>query len=479
MEGAPAAPRVVTAETGVAGEAPAPPDQQTNVLLATCIASFLPPFMSSALNLATPAISAELNASAVQVNWVVTAYLVASASCLLPFGRLGDVAGRKKLFVTGMLAWAVFSVACGFAPSVTSLIVLRVLQGAGGAIGFASSVAILTSAYPQGQRGRVLGINTAGVYTGLSLGPVLGGVLTQHLGWRSIFFASAALGLPAALLMVLRVSGVRRGASSDAYDTGGALLWAGSLATLLVGISTLKNMEAGRWLALAGAAGIAGFVTRELHAVHPILGLQHFRNVGFALSNLAALINYSATFAVTFLLSLYLQTVRGLSPQSAGAVLLVQPVLMALLSPLAGRLSDRIEPRIVASAGMALTSLALVLFAHLGATSPIGAVTSGLVLIGVGFGLFSSPNTNAVMSAVEPRHYGVGAATLGTMRQVGQALSMSVVALVFAQVMGTARIGHDTAPLILASSHAIFALLAALCAAGILASLARGRLQRQ
>ena len=152
---------------------------------------------------------------------------------------------------------------------------------------------------------------------------------------------------------------------------------------------------------------------------------------------------------------------------------------MALLSPLAGRLSDRIEPRIVASAGMALTSLALVLFAHLGATSPIGAVTSGLVLIGVGFGLFSSPNTNAVMSAVEPRHYGVGAATLGTMRQVGQALSMSVVALVFAQVMGTARIGHDTAPLILASSHAIFALLAALCAAGILASLARGRLQRQ
>jgi predicted MFS family arabinose efflux permease len=325
----------------------------------------------------------------------------------------------------------------------------------------------------------VLGINTAAVYTGLSLGPVIGGMLTQQLGWRSIFFVSAVLGVPAVLLMVIWVPEEWRGEHTDGYDAAGALLWAASLAALLAGISTLRALDVGRWLVLTGAAGVAAFVVRELRVTHPILELGLFRNAVFALSNLAALINYSATFAVTFLLSLHLQAVRGLAPQSAGAILLIQPVLMAVLSPLAGRLSDRVEPRLVASAGMALTSLALILFAHLGSASPLGAVASGLALIGVGFGLFSSPNTNAVMSAVQTRSYGVAAATLGTMRQVGQAFSMSIVALVFAQVMGSARIARANAPLILASSHAIFTFLAALCIAGVFASLARGRIQRR
>ena len=460
----------------------AAPDRSSGrptILVATCLASFLPPFMSSALNLATPALSADLHASAVQVNWIVSAFLVASASCLLPFGRLGDLLGRKRLFIVGMASYAACSAACGLAPSAATLIALRVAQGAGGAIGFASSLAILTSAYPQGQRGRVLGINTAAVYTGLSLGPVIGGMLTQQLGWRSIFFVSAVLGVPAVLLMVIWVPEEWRGEHTDGYDAAGALLWAASLAALLAGISTLRALDVGRWLVLTGAAGVAAFVVRELRVTHPILELGLFRNVVFALSNLAALINYSATFAVTFLLSLHLQAVRGLAPQSAGAILLIQPVLMAVLSPLAGRLSDRVEPRLVASAGMALTSLALILFAHLGSASPLGAVASGLALLGVGFGLFSSPNTNAVMSAVQTRSYGVAAATLGTMRQVGQAFSMSIVALVFAQVMGSARIARANAPLILASSHAIFTFLAALCIAGVFASLARGRIQRR
>ncbi len=454
------------------------PGAQRRILLATCLASFLPPFMSSALNLATPALSADLGASAVQVNWIVSAFLIASAACLLPFGRLGDMVGRKRMFVAGMTAYAALSAACGLAPSAGALIVLRALQGAGGAIGFASSVAILTSAFPPGRRGRVLGINSAAVYTGLSLGPVLGGVMTQHFGWRSILFASAALAAPAALLMVLRVEGECRGAHSGRFDASGALLWTAGLAALMAGISTVGSAAAGRWLALAGLAGIVAFVLRELRAPHPVLELGLFRNVVFALSNVAALVNYSATFAVTFLLSLHLQSVRGLSPQRAGLVLLIQPVLMALLSPLAGRLSDRVEPRLVASAGMALTSLALVAFAGLRPDGPLAAVAGGLVLIGVGFGLFSSPNTNAVMSSVPAPSYGVGAATLGTMRQVGQALSMSVVALVFAHVMGDARITRASAPLILASSRLVFSLLAAVCVAGVFASLARGRVHR-
>ena len=451
--------------------------EQVDVLLATCIASFLPPFMSSSLNLAIPAIGVQFGASAVVVNWVVTSYLIASAAFLLPFGRLGDVVGRKRVFLTGMLAHAFFSIASGLATSVASLIAFRVLQGIGGAMAFATSVAILTGAFPPEDRGRVLGVNSAAVYAGLSLGPVAGGLLTQHVGWRSIFFVNAVLGLVVAAVMMLRVKHEWRGSHGESFDATGAALYTVSLAALVGGFSTLKTFPAAHWPVLLGGTGLVAFAVRELRAAHPILDLRLFRNVVFAFSNVAALANYSSTFAVTFLLSLYLQTVRGLEPQTAGAILLAQPVLMTLLSPLAGRLSDRIEPRLVASLGMILTSLALALFARLGPSTPLLWVVAELMLIGIGFALFSSPNTNAVMSSISGRHYGVGAATLGTMRLVGQALSMAFVALVFAQFMGNARIGRETAPLLIASSRFAFAFFALLCGAGTLASLARGRLR--
>ena len=452
--------------------------EQVNVLLATCLASFVPPFMSSSLNLAIPAIGTEFGASAVVANWVITSYLIASAAFLLPFGRLGDLTGRKRVFLAGMLIHVAFSLASGLATSAASLIVFRVFQGIGGAMGFATSVAILTGAFPPEKRGRVLGINSAAVYTGLSLGPVIGGLLTQHLGWRSILFTNAALGLVAAAVTALKIRHEWLGNRDEDFDVAGTALYTVSLAALIGGISTFKTFPAARWAALLGGGGLVAFVFRELRTDRPALDLRVFRNPVFALSNLAALINYSSTFAVTFLLSLYLQTVRGLDPQAAGVILLAQPVLMALLSPPAGHLSDRIEPRLVASLGMILTGLALALLASLGPQTPLSWVVAELMLIGVGFALFASPNTNAVMSSVSRNHYGVGAATLGTMRLVGQALSMAFVALIFAHHMGSARIGRDTAPLLLASSHVAFALFSSLCAVGTLASLARGRLRR-
>ena len=454
-------------------------NEQANVLLATCLASFFPPFMSSSLNLAIPAIGTEFGASAVVANWVVTSYLVASAAFLLPFGRLGDITGRKRVFLAGMLIHVVFSLASGLATSAASLIVFRVFQGIGGAMGFATSVAILTGAFPPENRGKVLGINSAAVYTGLSLGPVVGGLLTQHLGWRSIFFTNAAFGLVVAVVTALKIRHEWHGDRGEIFDAAGTALYTFSLAALIGGISTFKTFPAARWPALLGGVGLVAFVVRELRADHPALDLSVFRNAVFAFSNLAALINYSSTFAVTFLLSLYLQTVRGLDPQAAGIILLAQPVLMALLSPLAGRLSDRIEPRLVASLGMVLTGLALALLARLGPDTPLLWVIAELMLIGVGFALFASPNTNAVMSSVPSRHYGVGAATLGTMRLVGQALSMAFVAVVFAHNMGSARISRQTSPLLLASSHVSFGFFASLCGLGTLASLARGRLRRR
>ncbi|HEX9899696.1 MAG TPA: MFS transporter, partial [Candidatus Methylomirabilis sp.] len=200
-------------------------------------------------------------------------------------------------------------------------------------------------------------------------------------------------------------------------------------------------------------------------------------NAVFTFSNLAALINYSATFAVTFLLSLYLQYTKGLGPRDAGLILVSQPLVMAAFSPIAGRLSDRIEPRTVASLGMAFTVLGLVLLAFLGEGTPLAFIVATLVILGFGFALFSSPNTNAVMSSVDRRLYGVASATLGTMRLSGQMLSMGIAMLVFALYVGRVRIGAANPASFLYSLKVAFAIFAILCFFGIFASLARGRLK--
>lgn len=452
---------------------------RTALLVAVGLSAFLAPFLGSSLNLAIPAIGRDLHASAVTLNWVVTAYLVASAACLLPFGRLADLVGRRRIFLLGTLAQTTFLLAAAFAPSVSWLVALRLLQGAAGAMAFATSMALLVAAFPAAERGRVLGIGTAAVYVGLSLGPPLGGFITQQLGWRAVFLVNAAIG--ALLAAVLSRSGAKESEArtDERFDLGGAALYAFGLAALIGGLSTVKTIPPARWAIVAGALALTAFVARDLAAAQPILALRLFRGAVFAFSNLAALLNYAATFAVGYLLSLYLQGVRGLSARDAGVVLLAQPVVMALLSPLAGHLSDRIEPRRVASLGMALSAVGLALFAGLGETTSLGWVVAGLLLLGTGFGLFSSPNSNAVMSAVTPRDYGVASATLGTMRLVGQALSMAAAAAITAARLGESRLGEAPVAALLGAQRTAFVLFAALCTVGVAASLARGRVRAE
>ncbi|MBI4915139.1 MAG: MFS transporter [Acidobacteria bacterium] len=450
--------------------------ERTVLLAVVSLSSFVTPFLGSSLNLAIPAIGRDLHAGVVALNFVATAYLVASAACLLPFGRLSDLLGRRRLFLVGTLGQSAFLLAAAASSTIEVLVALRLLQGIAGAMVFATAMAMLVDAFPPVERGRVLGISTAAVYVGLSVGPVLGGVITQHLGWRAIFLLNGALSLVLAALVAARLRTGGRAASPGRFDAAGAVLYAGSLAATMGGLSTLRSHPAARWVLVAGLVGLAGFGARQLRAAEPLLDLRLFASPVFAFSNLAALLNYSATFAVTFLLSLYLQVVRGLEAQVAGVVLLAQPIMMALLSPVAGRLSDRVEPRRVSSLGMALTAAALALFAFLGEATPLAVVVGELVLIGVGFALFSSPNSNAVMGAVERRDYGVATATLGTMRLVGQALSMATVALIFAVFLGNAPVTVEAAPGLLAANRVAFALFAGLCAVGVFASLARGRI---
>ncbi len=444
------------------------------VLLVAAMASFLTPFMATSINIALPTIGKEYAADAVTLSWITTAYLLAAAVFLVPMGRLADIRGRKKVFLTGMIGYTVVSFLCTLATSEAMLIGLRALQGFTDAMMFGTSTAIVTSVYPPEQRGRALGVTVASVYTGSALGPFVGGFLTQAFGWRSIFLFTTLLGLIVVAMTLWRMRGEWADARGQKMDMIGSLLYGVALLGIMYGFRLLPSLNGGL-LFVAGAAVLAGFIVREGRTTYPVMEVSLFRrNTVFAFSSLAALINYAATYAISFLLSLYLQYVKGMSPWNAGLVLLAQPVMMAIFSPLAGRLSDRIEPRVLASVGMAMSATGLLLTAFLGTATPLVTIVLILILCGLGFALFSSPNTSAIMGSVERRQYGVASATTGVMRLIGQMLSMGVAALIIAIYVGQVEITPDRYAAFLRAFRVGFLVFAALCVIGIAASLARG-----
>jgi EmrB/QacA subfamily drug resistance transporter len=452
-------------------------NKRTALIIAS-LASFLTPFMGSSINVALPAIGAEFRMDAVLLGWVQTAFLLSSAVLLVPIGRVADIHGRRRVFLYGIVLYASSSLLCGLAQTPGVLIGARAVQGISGAMMFGVSIAILSSVFPLEERGAALGINTASVYIGLSLGPFIGGFLTQQIGWRSIFLVQVPLGLLMVILVLTKLKVEWVEARGAKFDIAGSLAYSAALLLVLYGFSLLPGAR-GFGAVGAGVIGLWIFFRRERRVESPMLDVNLFlRNRAFSMSNLAALINYSATFAITFLLSLYLQYIRGFSPQQAGMILVAQPICMAAGSPFAGRLSDRVEPRIVASIGMAVLVIGLFLFALIGGETPLAAIIANLALVGVGFALFSSPNTNAVMSSVGKAVYGVAAGTLATMRLTGQALSLGIATLVLALFVGRVEITPESSPALLQSIRTTFMVSALLCVAGVLASLVRGSVRQ-
>jgi EmrB/QacA subfamily drug resistance transporter len=446
-------------------------------LLVATLSSFLTPFMGASANVALPSIGRELALDAVALSWVASSFLLAAAVALVPFGQLADIHGRKRIFTWGIGVYTLGSALSALSPSAAPLIAARSVQGLGGAMIFGTGVAILTSIFPAGRRGWALGVNVSSVYLGLALGPVIGGLVTEHYGWRVLFGINAGLGVALVAIVVSFLEGEWAGPRGTRFDLAGSALYAIALGALMFGLSRAQTAAGGAWTA-GGLALLAAFLRYERGNDSPVLDVRLFtRSRVYAMSNLAALINYSATFAVGFLLSLYLQHVRALGPQAAGLVLVAQPILMATVSPFAGRLSDKVESRIVASAGMALTALGLALLAGISSVTPLAYVVGCLTLLGMGFGLFSSPNTNAVMGAVEPRQYGAAAATLGTMRLGGQMLSMGLAMLVMSVTMGAGAITPARHGGLVLATRLTFGLFAALCVAGVFASAARGNVR--
>jgi EmrB/QacA subfamily drug resistance transporter len=447
------------------------------VLIVTTIGSFLMPFALSAVNVALPSIGRELNMHAVSLSWVALAFTLSAGMFLVPCGKLADIWGQTRMFIAGNWVFTIASFLLTIAGSSWTLITFRAIQGLGAAMLYGTSLAILVAAYPLEERGRVLGINVASVYLGLSLGPFIGGVLTQNLGWRSVFFLNVPFGLLNTFMGMWWLPRHPGEGKGEGFDFIGSCIYGSMLFLLLYGLSLIPGITAVAFI-FGGVVGVIFFIWWEKRTKHPVLDVGLFmNNRAFTLSNTAAIINYAATFAVAFLLSFYLQHIKGLSPQKAGLVLVCQPVVQAALSPLAGRLSDKIEPRILASLGMAIAAFCLFILASFTDGTSLVFIILTLGLFGIGFALFSSPNMNAIMSSVEDRLHGVASSMVATVRTLGQMFSMGIAMLTFALFMGQVEISPALYPLLLKAIKTACTIFGILCVAGVFASMARGNLR--
>lgn len=443
-------------------------------LIIAAIASFFTPFMGSSVGIALPVIGTEFGADAILLNWVANAFVLAAAIFAVPFGRICDIQGRKKIFLYGIILFTISSLLCALAPSTIALIVFRVLQGIGSAMIFVTGLAILTSVYPPHERGKAIGYNIAAVYVGLSLGPVLGGLMIQYLGWRSLFLLMIPFGILVVILIFWKLKTEWIECAGEKFDLIGSIFYSLGLLLLMYGFSDLPNLL-GIIMLVAGIVGLLFFVRYELKVESPVFNVRLFsQNTTFTFSSLAALINYMATFAVVLLLSYYLQYIKGLDPQSAGFILVAQPVLMAIVAPLAGRMSDRYDARIIATIGMTIVTLSLFILVFLNNNTNILFIIISLAILGLGFGLFSSPNTNVIMGSVQRKFYGVASATVSSMRLIGQTMSLGIATLIFALFIGRVVITPDQFPALLSSIHLCFIVYTAICLIGIYASWRRG-----
>jgi EmrB/QacA subfamily drug resistance transporter len=447
---------------------------QRITLIIVAVSSFITPFMSSSLNVALPAISQQFSLNAVMLSWVATSFLLAAAVFLVPFGKVADMYGRKKIFLLGIIIFTITTFLCGLATNKYWFLIYRILQGLGSSMIFGTGLAILSAVFPQGKRGKALGISVSMVYLGLTAGPFVGGLLTQHLGWRSIFFANVLLGLLVLCLMP-KLKGEWAEGGKKRFDWLGSFLYAVSIVSLIYGFSKVPQAM-GFYLLAFALILLLLFLYYETRIDHPVMQIGLFRdNAVFTFSNLAALINYSATFAVLFLLSMYLQFTRGLNPQIAGIVMLAQPLVMVIGSPIAGRLSDKVEPRLLSSLGMLISAIGLALLVLINLQTPLYLIVLNLMLLGLGFSLFSSPNTNAVMGSIEKKHFGVASALLGTMRLTGQMFSMGIAMMTIALFIGKSKIVPANFELFLHAMKLCYTIFALLCVLGTFFSLARGK----
>ncbi|HAE63118.1 MAG TPA: MFS transporter [Eubacteriaceae bacterium] len=448
---------------------------RNHILKTTLIGAFWSAYSITSVNVAIPAIANEFSSSAAYTSWIITSTLLVTALFVLPIGKISDVYGRKKTLLAGSIIMTVTSLMCGLSQSINAMIIFRGLQGIGGAMMAATVISIVTAAFPPTERGKALGINIAFTYIGLSASPFISGIIVNYLNWRGIYFLSIPLGI-LLTFMVIKIDKEWKLKEKIKIDWVGAIIYGAGILCIVWGLTNFNKSTISKMIFIAGILIIIYFGYFEMKVKQPLLNVGTMKsNRVLIFSSLASLINYSSTYAISYMMSLYLQYIKGLDPQYAGIVLLVQPSMQALFSPVAGYASDKIEPQYVASAGMSIIAVSLFFVSRFDSETSFAFMLILLSLIGLGFALFSSPNTNSIMSSMDSKEYGVAAAILTTSRTVGQSFSMALTAMIISIYLGNSIISADTSGLFIKSFRTTFFIFSIFCFIGIWASMARGK----
>jgi EmrB/QacA subfamily drug resistance transporter len=432
----------------------------------------------SVVNTTLPVVRRAFGSDVATVEWVVTVYLLVVSGLLLSFGRLGDLRGHKITYMSGFAVFVASSALCGLAPSVESLIAFRALQALGAAMLFANGPAILTGNFPAAQRGQALGLQATMTYLGLTAGPALGGLLASRFGWRSVFYINVPVGILALALSARFIPRDHPAEQSSRFDLAGASAFLLGLVALLLALNQGHDWG---WTSapvlglLAGAAGfVVVFIAIERRVASPMLDLGLFASRVFSASTASAVLNYICLYSITFLMPFYLIQGRGLGPAQAGLILTAQPLVMAVAAPLSGTLSDRIGSRLLSATGMVILGVGLVLLSHLGPESPFGQVAGSLLVVGLGTGIFISPNTSALMGAAPRNRQGIAAGVLATARNVGMVLGVGLAGAIFTTVVARGSAGAGDPASLFTAVQASFLVAAGIAFLGAVVAAVRG-----
>jgi EmrB/QacA subfamily drug resistance transporter len=440
-----------------------------DLLILGILVSFLTPFVRSSINLALPALSIEFDLSALFLSWISTLYLLVNAILYIPFGRIGDIYGRRRIFQYGLIIFTVSSFISAFSVSGEMFLFFRIFQAIGNAMIFANLNAMISSAFPENERGKAFGLTSMSVFAGLILGPILGGVITEIVGWRTLFYFDTLVGIIVAYA-ITRFKHDWIDSEGEKLDIVGSFLLGISLIAILYGFSDFTSKYS-LFLTIGGIIGLSLFYLVEKRVDFPLINLSLFKSKRFTFGNITAFINYAAFVSVGFILTLYLQYLKGYSPITAGLIVSIQSIMMILVSPFAGRLSDKIDPGSVSTVGMVLTTMGVALMTLINFENALYLGGFSLIIFGAGIGLFYSSNTKMVMSAVDKKYFGVASATLSDMRSMGQIFGMGIVMIFISSILGNAQIMPSNYPELIISLRFSLVTIAVLSAIGIFTSI--------
>ena len=445
-------------------------DLETYVVFVSFITSFFAVFLSAGIVLGVPSIASEFGMNNIVQNWIITIALLVVAVFTLPAGQISGKFGVKKSLIAGVLVFLLASIGACLSFSTESFLFFRVIQGIGGAFSNVASMAMVVQAIKPQNRGKALGFTVTGVYLAGSLSPVISGFLVYNFGWRSMFYFVIPFFVVCIALMIWKIPGDWKTYENDKIDSIGYIIYGVGILLFIYGFTSLMNIT-GKACALTGFVLLIVFAYYETKVNTPAFNMKLFKNMKFTSSNVAALCSYLAIAAITTILNYHFQYVRGWNAQLSGLMLIITPIIMAIMAPNSGKLSDRIHPQKLAAIGMSIATVTLVILIFLDANTPIYIIVVAMVLQGIGMGLFTSPNTNAIMSSVPPKETPNASAAQSAMRTIGQTMSLGLLTLMFAWVMGSLKLSAQYAGMIVQASQFVCIICTVICIIAIFASL--------